>query len=101
MLPMRRLQEFEGIFTLKDSSYTLVQVGFHTQLYLLDEARRKGVVTDDGEEDEELDYANIIAQYGAFHDDAMGEIMKKMRQRQKTWQLMLMLLVIVDTSNTT
>ena len=39
---------------------------------------------DDGEEDEELDHADIIAQYGAFDNDAMGETMKKMRQRQKT-----------------
>jgi len=40
---------------------------------------------DDGEEDEELDHANIIAQYGAFDDDAMGQMMKKMWQWQKTW----------------
>jgi len=52
---------------------------------------------DDSEEDEEeLDYADIIAQYGAFGDDAVGEMMKRMWQRQKMWQLMLMLLVIVD-----
>jgi len=57
---------------LKDSLYTLVQVGFRTQLYLLDETWRKGVVMDDEEEDEELDHTDIIAQYGAFDDDAMG-----------------------------
>jgi len=27
---------------------------------------------DDGEEDEELDHTDIIAQYGAFDDDAMA-----------------------------
>jgi len=69
---------------LKDSSYVLAQVGYHTQLYLLDKTWRKRVVMDDGEEDEELDHADIIAQYGAFDNDAMGETMKKMRQRQKT-----------------
>jgi len=57
---------------LKDSSYALVQVGFRTQLYLLDEARRKRVVMDDGEEDEELDHTDIIAPYDAFDDDVMG-----------------------------
>jgi len=31
----------------------------------------KRIVMDDGEEDEELDHADIIAQYGAFDDDAM------------------------------
>ena len=45
----------------------------------------RGVLMDDGEEDEELDHANIIAQYGAFDDDAMGQMMKKMWQWQKTW----------------
>ena len=50
---------------------------------------------DDGEEDEEeLDHADIIAQYGAFGDDILGEMMKRMQQRQKMWQLMLMLLVM-------
>ena len=58
---------------LKDSSYTFAEVGFHTKLYLLDEARRKGVLMDDGEEDEEeLDYTDIIAQCGAFDDDVVG-----------------------------
>jgi len=32
---------------------------------------------DEGEEEEELDHANIIAQYGGFNDVAMGEKMKK------------------------
>jgi len=56
---------------VKDSSYALVQVRFRIQLYLLDEARKKRIVMDDGEEDEELEHADIIAQYGAFYDDAM------------------------------
>jgi len=73
VLPMCRLYEFEEIFILKDSSYAFAEVGFRTKLYLLDEARRKGVLMDDGEEDgEELDYGDIIAHYGAFGDDAVG-----------------------------
>jgi len=32
---------------------------------------------DEGEEEEEFDHANIIAQYGGFNDVAMGEIMNK------------------------
>lgn len=57
----------------KDSSYAFVEVGFRNKLYLLDEAWRKGVVMDDGEEgEEELAHADIIAQYGAFDDDAVG-----------------------------
>jgi len=80
---------------LKDSSYAFAEVGFRTKLYLLDKARRKGVLMDDGEEDEEeLDHADIIAQYSAFGDDILGEMMKRMRQRQKMWQLMMMLLVM-------
>jgi len=47
---------------LKDSSYAFAKVGFRTKLYLLDKAWRKGVLMDDGEEDEEeLDYTDIIA----------------------------------------
>jgi len=58
---------------LKDSSYAFAEVRFRTKLYLLDEVWRKGVLMDDGEEDEEeLDHTNIIAQYGAFVDDAVG-----------------------------
>ena len=43
---------------LKDSSYAIAEVGFRIKLYLLDKARRKGVLMDDGKEDgEELDQA--------------------------------------------
>ena len=71
---------------LKDTSYGFAEVGFRTKLYLLMKHRERGVLMDDGEEDEEeLDHAYIITQYGAFGDDAVGEMMKRMQQRQKMW----------------
>jgi hypothetical protein len=57
---------------LKDSSFTLVQVGFHAKLYLLDEAQRTGVVIEEGEE-EQWDDNDIIPDGACFNDTAMGE----------------------------
>jgi len=47
---------------------------------------------DEGEEEEELDHTDIIAQYGGFDDVKMGEIMKK-RLRQKMIGPMMLLVM--------
>ena len=58
---------------LKDSSFTLIQVGFHATNYICwTKHGETGVVMEEGEEEQWGD-DDIFAKYGAFNDTAMGE----------------------------
>ena len=66
----KNLMEYSCLRTLHTH---LLKSGFVPKYICWTKYGERGVLMDDGEEDEEeLDHTNIIAQYGAFGDDAVG-----------------------------
>ena len=87
----KNLTEYSNSRTLHSH---LLKSGFVPNYICWTKHGESGIIMDEGEEEEEeeLDHANIIAQYGGFNDVAMGEIMKK-RWRQKMIGAMMLLVM--------
>jgi len=88
----KNLKEYSCLRTLHTH---LLKSGFVLNYICCTKRGERGVLMDDGEEAEvELDHADILLSTVPSVMMQRGEMMKRMRQRQKMWQLMVLLLVI-------